>query len=303
YIVAHYGTHVLVDIMLGATLNITYRSETRNSSRYSASAIGIKASVSHIFSVSINDSTSTSTNDINKNFNQTLSAVTHGGDPAQSVIATIPLDGSQVQPINITPWQNSCTDANAELVNIGQNGLIKLSDLIIDPTKKAALSAYIDTYLANGQVHLLPTIAYEFYNSTKGKHYYNIDQNNYQLYPGYAPNSQPFKVYATALVAGSAIPVYQFYNSATDDRRLTTNRNPGWAGYNYDGVLFYGNPTNVPGTVPVFEFDYRTPKTNGPGGRPIIGQWNEDHFYSTNRNANTGTSYTYTGQPFYVYPN
>lgn len=292
YIVSHYGTHVLMNIKLGGTLDIMYRAETRNSARESASAIGIKASIGKtLLSVHVDDSVSTATSDVNKNFNQTLSVATHGGDPSVGIITSIPIDGTPITPFNTAPWQNSVTDENSEFINIGENGLMLISDLVADPTKKAALETYIDQYLAAHKINAVATQVYEFSSPILNVHYYSIDANNYQLYPtaGYHPNGQPFKAFATATTSTPAIPIYQFSKPDNQDHVLTaTSSHPDWTGYVNNGVQFYAySNTNHPaGSMPLYEFT----KTG-------------DHFYSTNISANAGTGYAYNGQPFYVVPN
>lgn len=52
-------------------------------------------------------------------------------------------------------------------------------------------------------------------------------------HPAYQPNGQPFGAYTTSYY--STLPVYQFINLITEDHVLTTNRYPGWAGYQFDG--------------------------------------------------------------------
>lgn len=129
---------------------------------------------------------------------------------------------------------------------------------------------------------------YEFTNPSLYKHAYNLDPSMHTQFPGWNPNGQPFKAYATNY--NNSVPIYQFTNPNTHDHVLTPLTNPGWSAYNNNGVLFYAYATQIPGTVPVYEF------------------WSAidtDHFYSTNINAAApyGGWWTYNTLAFYAYAN
>ena len=153
-LVAKYGTHVLTDIVLGAKLNVYYRSETSSSNKTTAVSAGMKANgLFKIFSVSADIDYSTS--DVNSNYNQTLYYSTVGGDGSKGLFGEISLDNSAPK-VNIGNWQSSCTRDNAALIQFGsKDALIALYDLIDDAAKKQAVQAYITQYLIDNQVKVV----------------------------------------------------------------------------------------------------------------------------------------------------
>jgi len=152
-LVSTYGTHVLTDIRLGGKMDLIYRAETTNSDRIIAAGAGVETSFFKIF----NQNTS-GTYDATaklKNFNEQVMARTVGG-ASQSTVKGITFnqDGIPTATIDVSTWGAGVTDANAELVEISENGAIPLYDLISDPTKKAAVKEYVDQYLIDNQVRL-----------------------------------------------------------------------------------------------------------------------------------------------------
>jgi len=124
-----------------------------------------------------------------------------------------------------------------------------------------------------------PQKVYEYYNG--GKHAYSLTYNATNN------NGQPFMAYPVYIPG--TVAVYVFYNSSSKDHVLTTNINPGWAGYAYSSTVFYAYTTNVAGSVPLYEF---------------YSSSGVDHFYSTDIHAaDPYPAYHYNGQPFYVIPN
>ncbi|WP_025143385.1 MAC/perforin domain-containing protein [Pedobacter jeongneungensis] len=285
-IVNRYGTHILAEIILGGKLDVIYQSETSKSDRTVASSAGIDIHVKKIFNVSTGYTSDN--NYVLENSSQKLHYVTNGGDPTRSLQGDIVIGNSSnpnpTPTINIAAWQNSCSLENSVLIDIPTNGLLPIYDFIPDQAKALAVKNYIIQYLNNNQAKLDPTIFYEYYNQVTNRHAYSSEPNQEQYWPNYYHNAEPFKVYATQY-AGS-VPLYQFYNPSFDNRVLTTNRYPGFSGYNYDGILCYVYQYPTMGTVPVYEF------YSASGG----------HLYTTNRNASF-PGWRYNGQPFHAFPN
>lgn len=283
-IVNKYGTHVLSDIVLGAKLEVLYRSETNKEDRYTASAAGIDVAVKTIFS--INTSYSYNSSDTKDNFKHSLHYRTWGGDPSRAILGEVPV-GQTTPVINISNWQSSSSVSNAEMINISKDGLILISELIEDPVKKAAVEAYTIKYLNDHNVKLLPGPIYEYYNPQINKHAYDINPNMNELYPGWNPNDQLFRAFTNEY--GGAVPVYQFSSPRTGDHIYTTNRYPGLSGYDYNDPLFYAYATRVAGTVPIYEF-------YNPGI--------QDHFYSPDLHAaDPFPGWRYNSTPFYAFLN
>ncbi|WP_171972590.1 MAC/perforin domain-containing protein [Mucilaginibacter polytrichastri] len=288
YVVSHYGTHVLTDAILGAKLDMIYRSATTSTDRKSASSSGLDIGIKNIFNISTGLNTTSAQS--SKNYSSTLHYATHGGDPSKALIGDISLNGTTPATINITSWQNSSTVQNAELIDIGSTGLVEISQLIADPVKASALHNYIIQYLAANQASLLPAPVYEFYALNIDKHAFNLNPSLNASSPNYTAYGETFDAYTFQYA--SSVPVYQYYHPQSQDHLLTTDPSAAlsWVqrGYNQDGILFYAYTTQVAGTIPVYAFY----KQNSP-----------DHYYSTNRNVVAGQSYwAYQGICFYAYP-
>jgi hypothetical protein len=154
YLVRTYGTHVLADITLGAKLQVMYRSETSSTNKEQAAEAGVDVNMDKIFTVKTGyNHTETETQ---SNYSQSLNYQTIGGDPAQRLIGSIPVGGS-VPKVDISSWQATSTQQNAEMIDFNTSALIPLYDLIDDASKQAALKAYIDQYLIDNQVVLQET--------------------------------------------------------------------------------------------------------------------------------------------------
>lgn len=178
YIISHYGTHILTDIMLGGKLEAIYQSETTSSNKTTAAEAGLSINVGKVFNLNtgVNYNSTATAN----NFGESLHYATYGGDPSKSLVGSIAIGSTTPPTVDISTWQSSCTPSNAQLVDIAQNGLISLSDLIADSTKSAAIKSAINTYLSNNQVNdiVTSTNTYPFpsWYSTKSWNYvYTMD--------------------------------------------------------------------------------------------------------------------------------
>lgn len=149
-IVNDYGTHVMLDVYIGAKLDVFYQSETTNLDRENASFDGIESAMRNIFNASFYTGEPSL---VAGNFNQRLSFRTIGGDPSKSLMGYLNLD--QPNPkVSIPDWQTTATIDRSYLVDFGEDGLIYIYDLVSDSTKKAALKAYVDQYLIDNKVTL-----------------------------------------------------------------------------------------------------------------------------------------------------
>ncbi len=180
YIVSHYGTHVLLDVTLGAKFDVVYRSETTEQDRKTAANVGLDLGVSTVFNLNSGYNSNTTSNQ--NNFSQTLRYKTVGGNPALSLIGQVTLGSNTAPTLNTDAWQNSSTPQNAELIDIGENGLVLLSDLVDDPAKKSALESYIIQYLQANQIFLTEIVA-----TIQSSNFYNVFLRMDGRY--YSPNS------------------------------------------------------------------------------------------------------------------
>ncbi|MEO3404953.1 MAC/perforin domain-containing protein [Mucilaginibacter sp. CAU 1740] len=300
-LVARYGTHVMLDITIGGSFRLDYNGANYNQTDYakktSETKIGLGISVLKVIGVNLNsDKTSTEiTQATVNNTTRHYTATYYGGtNSGQSI--SIDKDGNASTNSNIAGWEASVTDKNSALIDVGW--AVYLDNFIADPVKKAQVRAVIEKHISDRQITVAPQQVYDFYTNTKGRHAYNLDPNMYVKYinDGWHPNSLPFKAFSTPF--NNAVPIYQMYNGQLNDRILWPNPNPGWAGYNQDGILFYAYTTNVAGTVPIYSF--RHTEIGLVKFKPTVVA--QDHYYSPNSTP-FDSNWVSDGVAFYAFPN
>lgn len=147
-LVNKYGTHVLVQLMLGAKLTVLYRAETSSTNRNAVAQEGLRFAIKRIFGMQtgyLDDVDSTILASA-----KSPQIVYHvvGGDQSKIKISKY----AKLTTIITSDWANTITASNAGFMNIGQNGLIALDELIADPAKQAAVKAYIATFISANTV-------------------------------------------------------------------------------------------------------------------------------------------------------
>ncbi|WP_293916088.1 MULTISPECIES: RICIN domain-containing protein [unclassified Sphingobacterium] len=151
-LVEKYGTHVLMNITLGAKMELNYTTESNTREIITATDAGVKFAADKIFGININQTTDIARK--STNFNQRLRYRTFGGDGTKGLLGTINLDQSSLPVINVQNWQSTCTRENAVLVDIGSNGLKPITDFINDNSKKAIVAQYITEYFEANKVKI-----------------------------------------------------------------------------------------------------------------------------------------------------
>ncbi|NML23956.1 hypothetical protein HHL16_23950 [Pseudoflavitalea sp. G-6-1-2] len=286
-LVAAYGTHVLSDIILGAKLQVLYRSESFESGEFRARAgkAGVGFGLKKIFNISTGYEDSTS--NTAKSFSQSLHFKTYGGDPSQSLVGQLPV-GNNSPTVNIQPWQNSATLANSELIEIPQGGIIYLWELIADAAKKQAVKSYIEQYLKDNQVVVTPVPVHVFYSSRDGNHTYTVNRNDWPYESnGYTYLGVNFGAFASQV--DGTVPVHVWFSPVIGNHTYTINKYDypyERDGYVYLGVNFYAYPSQVPGASPIHVWY-----------SPVIG----NHTYTINKNdyPYERDGYRYLGVNFY----
>ncbi len=256
YVVQKYGTHVLLDIKLGGKLEILYQSETSKSNRDIAASAGINLGVDKLFNISRN--VSYNSTDASENFSQNLNYKTHGGDPTTNLFGQITLGENTLPKIDITEWLNSLTLENAELVDIGQDGLIPIYELIDDFDKRIELENYVNQYMIAKGAKLLDNFPtqklYRCYNTSSGDHILTtnpgeVSGQRYWIVEGefgniYTDNSKP-----------NTTPLYRYYYNKY--HFFTTNLNELGTGNGYQGIVGYVNSINEAGFKTIYRYNSR----------------------------------------------
>lgn len=282
-LVARYGTHVLSNIILGAKLELYYRSQTTSSNKANGVNAGFSTKVlKGIFGLETTGSYADST--INSNTNQSLYYRTIGGDGTKGLIGDVKLDNSPLT-LTIGAWQSTCTLSNATLIQIDPNGFIPLYNLIQDPTKSAAVKSYIDQYLLDHKVSNLGDVpVYSYYNAGVTDHYLST-ANQATSAPGFPNEGIDFYAFKTQ-VAGT-VPIYSYYNLRANDHYFSTVNQPSIAGGSYlrEGISFYAYNSAVANSQAIYAYNNSAV--------------NDHYFTPVNQPSISGGSFLNEGIAFY----
>jgi len=270
-IISKYGTHVLMDIEIGAKLHILYKATVENSSKKETVAAGLKSKILKIFNFDIGgdyDLTLTSNNK-----NETLFFETTGGENSKGLLGIVTA-GQTPTGLSINNWQSSCGPNNYAFINSAPGTMIPIYELVNDPTKKQALKEAIEQYVKNSQLKKVLEL-YRYWNPKKYDHFYTtnwnelgIGKDNYYFdwIQGYV-----FPVNSTEL---KTVPLYRYWNVKIFDHYYTTDFSE--LGTGKDGYVFewieckvYKNANDNLEAVPLYRY------------------WNaklKDHWYTTDFN-------------------
>lgn len=218
YIIAHYGTHVLTNNVLGARLTVTYRSlvTSETSAKRETVKAGCSSNILSVFQINVNESYRDSL--ITKNKEQLLIYKTEGGDPSKALVGTLNLDSSVTPQVNISSWQNSCNTSNMVLIDAIPGTVIPLYEFVSDATKRNELKLAIEEY-ATQRSYIdvgdpIPLYQYSFKAGTLyncDNKYYTIDYDEYgQGKDGYLYNKIVGYVFSSAFRPSGSIPLYKY---------------------------------------------------------------------------------------------
>lgn len=265
YIIEHYGTHVLTNIVLGARLTVTYRSlaTSETSAKREAVTAGCSSNVLSIFQINV--STSYRDSLVTKNKEQLLTYKTEGGDPSKSLVGTFNLDSSVTPQVDISSWQNSCNTSNMVLIDAVPGTVIPLYEFVSDAAKRNELKDAIEKYAKERSYVDAGTIV-------------PLYQYSYKVRPGRATEWQKEYCYTTD---------FNIYGNGKD-------------GYTYEKILCYvfASSSHPTAAIPVYQY-VTTCYTSGR-----YGDLREVPHYAINWDKfKQGDEYTkYKGVLCYIYP-
>ncbi|SDG05309.1 MAC/perforin domain-containing protein [Mucilaginibacter sp. P25] len=253
-LVRQYGAFFLTDIMLGAKLQITYRSQTSSSDRKTAASAGLDQSLGSLFSINagINSQHSQSSS----NFNQYVHYVTHGGDPTVGITPNTIVFDQNTPPIDFGAWQSTTNAQNAVLIDIPSSGLIGIYDLIADPVKSKAVKDYINNvFLPGNQVQAVFDKAplYRCFSTANQDYMILTNPSEVSNLPSWKIEGVLGNVY-TDNTKGGLVPVLRWYQYQAGYHFFTCNVNEIPSQANQEGTQGYINPTQVPGSKPLYRY-------------------------------------------------
>ncbi|MCL7988602.1 MACPF domain-containing protein [Sphingobacterium sp. lm-10] len=254
-LVDFYGTHVLTHIHLGAKFSLGYKTETRAHNKHQSVAAGLALNgLGKIWSVNVNYAYSSS--EAKYNSEQRVNYRSIGGDGSKGLIGEILLDGKTPQKININEWQSTVNVQNAVLIEYGDNGMIPLYEFISDPTKKAQVRSYLESYInANSTKITLNKIPiYRYYFSGWMDHIYDPQANVRDYDPVWQKEDRiPF--YAYNYPAPNSVPIYKYFITEYKSHVYFPDpyihqRAPGVLN---EGIIFYAPISSVYSAVPIYK--------------------------------------------------
>lgn len=291
FLVAHYGTSVLSNIIVGAKFEALYRSQTSASDRKTAASAGLSGALKSWFSLNVAGNGSSSSAQFNSD--ERLYYRTVGGNSSIALIGDIDLSAKVPTKIQLAQWQASVNTDNSELIDFGSDdGVINLADLIPDPVKAEAVRTYIKQYLTDRQVVMVdgPAPVYQFYDAGPANFAYSMDKVP-SIYSRFLLQGQVFRAYTKSVDKAQA--VYQYYSPSKGEFVLTRNANAGLSGYTNMGIVFYAFDKQVPGSVPIYEYYYEA---------KIHKKIYNTHYYSTSSTIPTPQQdWHYISIPFYAF--
>jgi hypothetical protein len=277
YLVNRYGTHVLLDITLGGRLRFDYTAYTSNQSDYSKRVRGAKVGISGFLKkIGISFTSDVSNEEITKNFNEsrgTQFTLTYFGGTNSGLSMTADQNGNFSQSFNLASWQQSVTDRNCHLINIGK--AVLLSEFITDPVKKQQVNDAIQKRVDDSQKKELGEVpVYAYYSSIGADHYFGLANQPTIGDNGYFKN-EGIVFYAFSRPTDGAVPVYVYYNVNSADHYYSLGNQPttGNGNFRNEGIAFYAYPKNTPNTAPVYMY-YSSRDSDhymGTGNVPTIG--------------------------------
>jgi hypothetical protein len=252
YIVNKYGTHVHVNIITGGKLEILYRSETTSSSRTEAATAGLKVSVAKVFDLGA--TTSSDVTNSKSNTNQSLTYHSVGGSVSVPLV-TVNVEGAST--VSFSAWQNSVTDANSVLVAIPADGLIDITELVADVTKKTALQTYIAQYITSKAVNITYNTAplLSSYNAVSFDNLLSIAPETAGV-SNWVQRGTIGQIFTDNSMEGT-IPLYRYYfNNGT--HFYTNNYNEigaggDWGHFEQIAGYIYSQPTA--GAIPIYRYN------------------------------------------------
>jgi hypothetical protein len=272
-IVLKYGTHVYTDIILGGKLHVNYKANVKGSSKEDSVTSGFSVGLEGLFGTSLTNTKDTKSTE--NSSEQSLNYRTIGGNPGFGVISQFTFGSTEPKTIYTDLWSETVNDTNMQLIEVGPESIIPISEFVSDPTQKALLEAAAKKYVDLRRFN----IVHELLRYFNGKdHFYttSLDELGTAGKDNYSRESFLGFIYPENATVENLVPLYRYFNGKdhfyTNDFGELGN---GAGEYKLEGVAGKVYPANYDVTkntvlanlVPLYRY------FNGSTG---------DHFYTTN---------------------
>lgn len=286
-IVRRYGTHILMDISLGSRIRLEFsgvlQTDYSESKKVSDTNIGLGVSVANVFGINLNGNKTKEeitqiTNDISR---MEYKGKQYGGANSGQTISFDSKGNATNFTFSEGSWQQSVTDRNAALINIGK--AVFIYDFITDATKKAQVKAAVERYMKSQQISEIDDKRVPVYSYVKnggGIHLLSLSSSEGSYW-----KLEKTGFYALPTQTAYNLPVRWYTTSPTMRDNLYTLGFGDNYWNNLKGFAFFAFRNQESGTVPVYEY------TNKDG---------KDHYYSTEIEGDP--YWKNRGIAFYAYP-
>ena len=148
-LVKKYGTHIMQRIHLGARINVIYQSEVADDkNKRLAVREGLDYSIKRVFGFSPSLGNPVDVRALNSNSAVKLRYEVIGGDTRNIK----ELDVAGVRMVDINDWSKNFSEESYKFIDFDTNGLLPISDLIVDGRKKSMVQEFIKNYILENQV-------------------------------------------------------------------------------------------------------------------------------------------------------
>lgn len=291
-IVERYGTHVLVDFIIGGRYKLLFRSVITNtrdaSTKRSTVSSGFKSSLDKIgFSYNLESSETIDESMARENQYKELYVLFYGGSGTNM---RYDLEKGGPTSVDIQSWEKSVSLGNSCLTNINWKETHPIYDFISDPTKKEQIKVAVLKYIKASQLKELKLKLLYSYDYEERKHLVTIDPGIADRFPDWRFLNH--EGYILAEQIPGTIPLYEYKNDRTLDFYETTISNYNIINPLYEKtmILGYVYKNMTESTVPFYEYYHAG---------------NVDHLTTMNPIIATYDGWVRLNPPItgYVYPN
>lgn len=289
FIVSKYGTHFIVDEVMGGRFEALFRARTTYSDRKAAAEAGMSVALKKLFNLDVSGGGSQSYAQYNSE--ERLYYRTVGGDASVSLLGDITLGPNLPTKIQLSQWQATATTDRSELIDFGPEALIPIASLIADRAKSQQVENYVKQYLIDREVKMVdaPSYVYQYYDEVKVSFAYSLEKVPV-LYGRFKLMGPVFRAYPSKMY--NAMPVYQYYSSTVGDFYFSGDANASIAGYQQQGIVYYAYDTQVPGTVPLYRYHYSA----------VINKKHYNTYYYSTSDQLPGRDWAFIGKFGFVFP-
>lgn len=258
-IVKNFGTHVIVNAIFGAKVQVNFQAETNqpNRSEQVFQKLPLKSYPG-----------------ARGTFNEIYTWRTIGGDPSLAISGRHDLSDGTPPSLNLENWQSKISGKNNVLIEFVPGGLIPIYYFILDPNKKAEIKNYVNQYIFDNSAKLFNKKAniHRLHHRKGENHIFTGEPENESL-RGYDYEGVSFQAF-TYLAPGTR-PVYRYLNSESSNHLFTMEpklsqgfiKDPFIGGDNvFEKIAFYAFESEAPGTKPIFS----SKKTKGNNTHQLL---------------------------------